>query len=100
MSCSIMSKKVQLLLGESETTFDLVLGIRRADVASLEGLNRAQLRLESFRSALQNPDLSRAQLSTMLRKAARKQTSKKAQNTYWNAFMSSYVTQNANSNAA
>ena len=51
-----------------------------------------------YRSALQNSELRRAELATMLRRALKKQQSLKSQRTYWSVFMNSYVRANANSN--
>ena len=49
-------------------------------------------------SALQRPYQRRAELASMLRRALKKQKSRKTQKTYWSAFLSSYVSKNANSN--
>ena len=89
MSCSIMDKKFQLLLEDTKTNFNLSLGGDAGDGY-----------LDSFRGALQRPDLSRVQIAALLRKAAKKQRSIKSQEVYWKNFMTRYVTQNANTNAA
>ena len=49
-------------------------------------------------TALQRPEMSRVHLASMLRKALKKQKSRKYQKTYWKAFLSSCIGKNANSN--
>lgn len=97
MNCSIMNRKIQMLLQESETAFQMLMDAGKAPDADYAD-HTAQKSLNSFRSALQNPDLSQKQLATMLRRALRGQQSRKSQHTYWSAFMASYVSRNANSN--
>lgn len=48
-------------------------------------------------SALQSPDLSRAQLAAMLRRATRSHSPQYRQ-AYWTAFMDGYRSQHANGN--
>jgi hypothetical protein len=88
MTCSIINKNIQLLLEDTETAFELM----------NEGRDTSPLLNNPYRSGTQNPDVSRAHISTILRKGKREQASAKSQQTYWSAFLSHYVTQNANSN--
>lgn len=98
MNCSIINRKVQMLLQETETSFNLLIdGSSDPDTDYAE--QAASRHLGHFRSALQNPELSQVQLATMLRRALRTQQSRKSQHTYWSAFMASYVSRNANSNS-
>jgi hypothetical protein len=90
MSCSIINKNIQLLIQQTETAFSLL----------NEGRTATPLLNNPYRSATQNPDVSRAHMSAILRQARRDQASPKSQQTYWSVFLSHYVTQNANSNAA
>ena len=92
MGYTMMNTQVQMLMQQTETAIAVMME-RGADAAELQSLKR-------FRSALQNPDLSRAQLAALLRRAARRQDSEKSQKTYWSAFMTQYVTRNANCNTA
>lgn len=50
-------------------------------------------------SALQSPDLSRAQLAAMLRRATRSH-SPQYREAYWTAFMDGYRSQHANGNTS
>ena len=59
---------------------------------------KARHRENLLNSALQRPELSRAHLAAMLRRALKKQKTPKAQKTYWNAFLSNFCGSNANSN--
>ena len=99
MNCSIMNRKIQMLLQESETAFQMLMDGGNASEADYAD-HTAQKSLNSFRSALQNPDLSQKQLAAMLRRAYRGQQSRKSQHTYWSAFMANYVSRNANSNSS
>lgn len=99
MNCSIINRKIQLLLQETDMTFNMVIdagGHPNMDYADYT----ASTRIDCFRSALQNPDLSRAQLASVMRRSLRGQQSRKAQETYWSAFMASYISRNANGNGA
>lgn len=88
MNCSIMNQRVQLHM-QSGTALAL----------TLEAANQAASKSSSiYRTALQNSELRRAELATMLRRALKKQQSEKSQKTYWAVFMNSYVRGNANSN--
>ena len=93
MNCSIMHDRVQLFLKDSATAISMS-GSTPADYADL----LAQTRINLSRSALQRPEVNRARLAAMLRKALKKQESDKARNTYWKAFLSAYAGKSANSN--
>lgn len=93
MSFSIMNDRVQLFLQDSQTAINMT-GKSATDYADL--MNETRINLS--RSALQRPEINRAQLAAMLRKALKKQKSGKSQKTYWKAFLTSYVSKNANSN--
>jgi len=86
---SIMNHKIQMLLNESETSFNMMMD---------DGSEQDAAFAPKTRSALQNPELSQVRLASMLRRALRGQQSRKSQSTYWSAFMASYVNRNANSN--
>lgn len=91
-------RQILMLLKETDTSFRMLLdtgGVPNLDYAEYA----ASTRIECFRSALQNPDLSRMHLASMLRQARKKQRSDKSRETYWSAFMAHYVSQNANGNA-
>ncbi len=97
MDCSIVNHKIQLLLQDTETSFNMLIDTDgRSDMDYVDYTVNA--RINCFRSALQNPDLRRVELASMLRRALKKQKSIKSQKTYWSAFMTSYVRKNANSN--
>ena len=50
-----------------------------------------------YRSALQNPDISRIQLETLLRRQARPAVGRSQKN-FWSAFMAQYRSRHANGN--
>ncbi len=97
MDCSIMNRKIQMLLQETDTAFTMLMDSGEQSNADYADFT-AKTHLGSFRSALQNPELSQVQLAAMLRRAQQGQQSRKSQHTYWSAFMASYVSRNANSN--
>lgn len=74
MVCSVLSENVKILMNEKD-----------AAKTSYRG------------SALQSPDISRAELAAMLRRAMRTQSPQHRQS-YWTAFMDGYKAQTANSN--
>lgn len=75
MVCSVLSEKVKILMNEKDAVKNAGSG-----------------------SALQSPDISRAELAAMLRRAMRTQSPQHRQS-YWMAFMDGYKAQTANSNA-
>ena len=80
-----LDPKVQICLEGTDTSFNMAI-----ETDPSEDRKRA--------SALQNPELRRLELAAMLRRALKKQLSQKSRRTYWSAFMSSYVRENANNN--
>lgn len=84
-----MNTQIQMLLGG----VDASVGLLQSRKDEKPGITR-------FGSALQNPDLSRAELAALLRKGQRNRESAKARKTYWDAFLASYLTRNANTNAS
>lgn len=97
MDCSIINRKIQMLLQETDVSFNMMIdagGHPNMDYAAYT----ANTRINCFRSALQNPELRRIELAAMLRRALKKQKSAKSQKTYWSAFMANYIHKNANSN--
>lgn len=74
MTCSIIGNNVQVLMPSQN------------DTAPVTG------------SALQNPDLSRAQLGALLRRKSPTISQKSTQRTFWSSFMAQVVASNANSN--
>ncbi len=97
MNCSIINRRIQMLLQETETTFNLMVeagGHPNMDYAGYT----AQTRIHCFRTALQRPELSRMELAAILRRALGKQRSAKSQKTYWSAFMANYLSLSANNN--
>lgn len=87
MDCSIMNCKVHLHLQDSTTSLNLLIDNKK------DGNSRSL-------SALQDPETRKLELAAMLRKALKKQQSRKSQSSYWTRFLTSYVGQNANSNDA
>lgn len=53
--------------------------------------------MAGYRSALQNPDISRVQLETLLRRRA-KNIAGRARKNFWSSFMAQYRSQHANGN--
>jgi hypothetical protein len=75
MSCSVFSDKIKILL----------------NTISDDGQPR-----DFRRSALQSPDISRAELASLLRRKADPARRKKTGETFWDGFMSNYIAQHAN----
>lgn len=89
MTGSIMSEKVRMHLGASRTGFSLLLGQNTADAADEP----------AWRSALQNPDLSRSRLESILRRVGEARTgADKGGKSYWDAFIAHCQSSRANSN--
>lgn len=91
---------MKLLLQESQYTFNILMetgGNTNSDFADYTSNNF----IRSFRHILQKPDLSRAQLASMLRQAERQRREKRVSrdDTQWAQLLSALITQNANSNA-
>ncbi|MEC8666080.1 MAG: hypothetical protein VXY16_11475 [Pseudomonadota bacterium] len=84
MPCSIMNDRVQLTFSGRSSSINLMMG--ETDHMMLG------------RSALQRPDVRRAELAAMLRKYMKTQKSAKSQSTYWRTFMTGYTGNSANSN--
>ena len=84
MPCSIINDRVQLTFSGNSTTINMMMS---NDHYAAMG-----------RSALQRPDLRRAELAAMLRKYLKNQKSAKSQSTYWRTFMTGYTGHSANSN--
>jgi hypothetical protein len=61
-------------------------------------LNIQDSPLFGFRSALQRPDIRRAQLAALLRRALKGQKTQKEQKTYWSSFIAGTIGKQANSN--
>lgn len=97
MDCSIINKKVQLHLQETDMSLGMMLEAA-SHVAAQDDHDIPRIGASHFRTALQNPEVRRAELAAMLRRAVKKQQSEKSQRTYWTIFMNSYVRGNANSN--
>lgn len=77
MACTITSDKIEILMNNKDLT------------------NRAPL--TGYRSALQNPDLSRVQLAALLRRNDRPGERRKRKN-LWSSFTDNQLGQHANSN--
>jgi hypothetical protein len=75
MTCSVISENINIVV---DNTAEI-------DRAPLTG------------SALQNSDINRAQLGTLLRRQVRSSASS-TRRVFWSSFMSCYITQHANSN--
>lgn len=102
MNCTIMNEKIKMLIDETSSSFNMLLesgGSHNMDFADYA----SRFSIHKFRSALQNPDLSRAALAAMLRrgkKNARDNEIRRSEADYWASFLASYVQENANSNTA
>ncbi len=100
MNCAIINEKIKILLDETSTSFKLLIesgGSHNMDFADYV----SRFSIHKFRSALQNPDLSRAALAAMLRRGERttkEQDSHRGTGDYWSSFMASYVQKSANTN--
>ena len=76
MSCSVISENINIVMDSQATMPD------RSPITG---------------SALQNPDISRANLGAILRRKTRR-SPKKAQNLFWTAFTAYHAEQHANCN--
>ncbi|MFN3826183.1 MAG: hypothetical protein ACK4NR_01010 [Micavibrio sp.] len=92
MGCSIINDTIQLHVEGSEKTLDVLLPASK----KLEPKTKI-----TSGSALQNPDLSKMSLSSMLRRVRRDtpSTTGTSQKNYWVAFMERTRSQCANTNA-
>lgn len=90
-------ENMKILLKESEFAFSILMdtgGVPNSDYADYTSENF----IKSFRHVLQKPDLSRAQLASMLRAAERRK--KRRDNDHnWADFMSHVIARGANSNS-
>jgi len=87
---------MKILLKESEYAFSILMesgGTTNSDYADYASNNF----IKSFRHVLQKPDLSRAQLASMLRNAERRQN-RRDNDDKWADVMASMVSSGANSN--
>lgn len=91
-----IKNRVRLFLQNTGADINILAGDDSPDLDKAAYLSCAPINLS--RSALQRPELNRAQLAAMLRKALKKQQSRKYRSTYWAAFLTSYIHKNANSN--
>ena len=89
MACSIVSEKVKMHLETTQTDFSLSLGHRAANTAETAG----------WRSALQNPELSRLRLDSILRRRNETPAAEGRGKSYWEGFLARCSAQNANGNA-
>lgn len=90
MGCSVINDKIHMKIGTTRTGFNIWLG---RNIAGEQ--NRAS---SPFRSALQSPELSQAELAALLRAQRKNSGSEKEHNTYWAGLMARYTGQSANSN--
>ena len=90
------SETMKILMNESDTAFSILMGsggVTNTDFADFTSNNF----ISSFRHVLQKPDLSRAQLASMLRNAERRKK-RRDNDTNWPSFMAGVVASGANSN--
>ncbi len=97
---TMMRRRVHILMQETHTTFRVMMESAhhdedRAYTCYVSGRNSAP-----GRSAMQHPDIRRAELKAMLRRVSRRQPSDKARKTYWTSFMAGYLGHCANNNVA
>jgi hypothetical protein len=98
----IKNRKIEILLDETGTAFRMLNETGNSPNTDYADY-AARTRIDCFRSALQNPDLSRWALAAILRngfKSDRSLESKAAKATEWVTFLASHIQQSANSNAA
>jgi len=90
MSYSILNDRIRLYIDGEHRGFNVLFGEN-------VNINKA---LQDCRGAWQNPDLSRVQLASLMRRGARKtQKSSTAQKISWDTFIASYpLKDNANCN--
>ncbi len=90
---------MKILLNESNYAFSILMesgGVTNTDYADYTSHHF----IKSFRHAMQKPDLSRAQLASMLRIAEKRRRRKDNSNSdKWADVMASIVVQGANSNS-
>ena len=87
---------MKILLQESDYAFSVTMqtgGSANSDFADYASNNF----IRSFRHVMQKPDLSRAQLASMLRNAERRKN-RRDNDESWADFMAKVITTNANSN--
>ena len=88
--------QMRILLKESDFAFSIMMdsgGVSNSDYADYTSENF----IRSFRHIMQKPDLSRAQLASMLRSAERRKK-RRDNDKNWADFMSGVMTGGANSN--
>lgn len=97
MTVALESKEnMKILLKESEFAFSITMehgGVPNIDYADYTASNF----IRSFRHIMQKPDLSRAQLASMLRTAERRRK-RRDNDENWAEFMSQVIAQSANAN--
>lgn len=96
MTHTYQNDKMRVLLTESDYAFQIIMntgGSANADYADYTSDNFIQ----SFRHILQKPDLSRAQLASMLRQAERRKRRRES-DVSWSDFMAGMVQKQANTN--
>jgi hypothetical protein len=82
MSCSIISDTIKITM-DGETAHKTL----------------SATPVPGYRSALQNPDISKVQLETLLRRQARPGAATgRSQKNFWSAFMTQYRSSHANGN--
>lgn len=90
--------KMRIVLDESDYAYQIMMnmgGSHNIDYAQYTSENFIQ----SFRHILQKPDLSRAQLSSMLRQAERRRM-RRSDDLKWPDFMAGMMRKQANTNLA
>lgn len=88
---------MKILLQESDYAFSIMVengGTTNTDFADFTSNNF----IRSFRHIMQKPDLSRAQLASMLRMAEKRKT-RRDNDANWSDFMAKTMSESANSNA-
>lgn len=96
---ALNNKHIEIILKETRTEFDLMTSAGEnpnMDYAAYA----ADFSIHSFRSALQNPELSRRKLASILRRAYNKKQKKRGNRDYWNIYMAKTIRKIANSNEA
>lgn len=96
---AVLNENIKVLLHENSQSFKMLMdigGCHNMDFADYV----SRFSIHKFRSALQNPELSRAALAAMLRRAERTSKEKNTENCsdYWATFLARYVEKNANTN--
>lgn len=86
----IQQNRIKDLVEETNTAFEQEAGTMNMDYAAF-----ASLALPDFKNALQNPELSAAELRQMIRRGSQSHKQKNPQGC-WATFMAHYITQNAN----